>query len=90
MCSWCEVKSICLAGNYCPSVLHDPTATNQALLIQGCQVILAKINQRCHLLVKWERLELFLSQAKESFHKGLQTHSCKEKVLRGDSQQSVL
>lgn len=90
MRSWCQVKPICRTRNYCTSALHDAPATKQALFIQGSQVILTEIDQRCHLLVKWEGLVFFLSQAEESFDKGLQTHSCKEKAFIGDSQHSVL
>lgn len=80
MCSWCQVRSVCLTGNHCTPALHDPAATNQALFVQGSQVTLAKIDQRCHLLAKWGGLVFFLSQAEERFDKGLQTHSCKEKA----------
>lgn len=80
MCGWCQVRSVCVTGNHCTSALHDPAATNQALLVQGSQVILTKIDQRCHLLVEREGLVFFLSQAEERFDKGLQTHSCKEKA----------
>lgn len=44
ICSWWKVKSICLTRNYCTSAVHNCTATNQALFIQGSQMILTKMN----------------------------------------------
>lgn len=70
MCGWCEVRSICVTNS-------------SALFIQDSELILTEINQQCHLLVEWEGLVFLLSQTEESFHEGLQTHSCKEKVFIG-------
>lgn len=57
-----------------PAPQRDAPATHQALFIQQGQVVLAKVDQRGHLLMKWQHLELPLSQDKESFYEGLQTH----------------
>lgn len=67
-----------------PAALGEPAAPHQALPVQRCQATLAQLDQRRHLLVQRQRLVLLLGQAEESFHKGLQTHSCKEKVFAGD------
>ena len=84
------MKSVRLTGNDRAPALHDPAATDQALFIPGSQLVLTEVDQRRHLLVKQQGLVFFLSQAEESFDKGLQTHSCKEKAFKGDSGHSAL
>lgn len=69
--------------------LGDAAAPDQALPVQGSQATLAELDQRQHLLVQRQRLVFLPGQAEESFHKGLQTHSCKEKVLTGDREHSI-
>lgn len=55
-------------------------ATHQTLFIQQGQVVFTHVDQRGHLLVQGQHLELPLSQVKESLYEGLQAHPCGEET----------
>lgn len=59
-----------------PAAQRATPAAHQALFIQQGQVVLAQVDQRGHLLVEWQHLELPLSQVEESLYEGLQAHPC--------------
>lgn len=65
-----------------PAPRRATPAAHQALLVQEGEVVLAQVDQRGHLLVERQHLELPLSQVKESLHEALQAHACGQREQR--------
>lgn len=65
-----------------PAPQRAAPAAHQALFIQQGQVVLAQVDQRGHLLVERQHLELPLSQVEERLYEGLQAHPCGQRDQR--------
>ena len=83
LCRW-----VCWGGFLGRAAVRGPAArpatpaTHQTLFVQQGQVVFTQVDQRGHLLVEGQHLELPLSQVEESFYEGLQAHPCGQRDQR--------